>query len=199
MTNNRFAGRLIRTAATFVAAVFLICTLGFFTAPAKTVNADVGQPDIPVPALSDVHCASYCVYDKTTGYIVISMNPDERIYPASMTKIMTCLLSLELLDTSAKIEVTASALAGLGADSSLMGVLEGEKLVGIITDGDLRRHMGPFILESTAADLMTHDPICIEPDALSAKAEGIMEQRKITCLFVVDNGYPIGVLTVHDL
>ena len=128
MTNNRFAGRLIRTAATLVAAVFLICTLGFFSMPAKTVNADVGQPDIPVPALSDVHCASYCVYDKTTGYIVISMNPDERIYPASMTKIMTCLLSLELLDTSAKIEVTATALAGLGADSSLMGVLEGEKV-----------------------------------------------------------------------
>ena len=37
---------------------------------------------------------------------VLSMNPDEKIYPASMTKIMTCLLSLEILDTSSKIEVS---------------------------------------------------------------------------------------------
>lgn len=119
---------LIKTAAAFVAAVFVICYLALFGIPATKVNADVGQPDIPVPALSDVHCASYCVYDKTTGYIVISMNPDDRIYPASMTKIMTCLLSLELLDTSTKLEVSPSALAGLDADSSLMGVLEGEKV-----------------------------------------------------------------------
>ena len=126
MNKNGFAGSMIRSAATFLAALFLVCSLGFFAMPANAVSADVGQPDIPVPALSDVHCASYCVYDKTTGYIVISMNQDDRIYPASMTKIMTCLLSLELLDTSAKLEVSASAMAGLDADSSLMGILEGE-------------------------------------------------------------------------
>ena len=117
----------MKTAAALLAAVFL-CLTALIAVPGKSVNADVGQPDIPVPALGDVHCASYCVYDKTTGYIVISMNQDERIYPASMTKIMTCLLSLELLDTSSKITVSASALAGLGSDSSLMGVLEGEKV-----------------------------------------------------------------------
>lgn len=122
------AEKVIRTVAAFTAAIFLICSAALFFGPAETVNADVGQPDIPVPALSDVHCASYCVYDKTTGYIVISMNQDDRIYPASMTKIMTCMLSLEYLDTSAKLEVSASALDGLGADSSLMGVLEGEKV-----------------------------------------------------------------------
>ena len=128
MTNSRSAGWIIRTAATFLAAAFLVFAVAFFALPAKTVSADVGQPDIPVPALSDVHCASYCVYDKTTGYIVISMNQDDRIYPASMTKIMTCLLSLELLDTSEKLTVSASALAGLDADSSLMGVLENENV-----------------------------------------------------------------------
>jgi len=128
MNNSRFAGISVKSAAIFLAALFLVCALGFFAMPAKTVSADVGQPEIPVPALSDVHCASYCVYDKTTGYIVISMNQDDRIYPASMTKIMTCLLSIELLDTSAKLTVSASALAGLDADSSLMGVLENENV-----------------------------------------------------------------------
>ena len=58
-------------------------------------------------------------------------------------------------------------------------VVENGKVVGAITDGDLRRHMGPNILEATAADLMTRNPICIEPEALSAKAEGIMEKKKI--------------------
>ena len=127
---NIFKGSktLIRTAAAFIAAVFVICYFSLFAIPATKVNADVGQPDIPVPALSDVHCASYCVYDKTTGYIVISMNPDDRIYPASMTKIMTCMLSLEYLNTSSKLEVSKSALEGLDADSSLMGILEGEKV-----------------------------------------------------------------------
>ena len=102
------AGAVIKTAATFFATVVLVCSLALFAVPATPVAAKVGQPDIPVPALSDVHCASYCVYDKTTGYIVISMNPEDRIYPASMTKIMTCLLSLELLDTSEKITVSAN-------------------------------------------------------------------------------------------
>ena len=81
-----------------------------------------------------------------------------------------------------------------------VGVLEEGKLVGIITDGDLRRHMGSNILEATAADLMTRNPICIEPEALSAKAEGIMEQRKIMCMFVVDEERtPVCILSRHDL
>ena len=128
MNISKVIRSLSRTAAAFTAAVILVCSAAFFALPANKVNADVGQPDIAVPALSDVHCASYCVYDKTTGYIVLSMNPEDRIYPASMTKIMTCMLSLEYLDTSAKLTVSASALAGLGSDSSLMGVLEGEKV-----------------------------------------------------------------------
>ena len=128
MRTRKALDKYIRTAAAFIAAVFTVCSLALFLIPAEPVSADVGQPDVPIPALSEVHCASYCVYDKTTGYIVISMNPDDRIYPASMTKIMTCLLSLELLDTSAKLTVSETALKDLDADSSLMGVLEGEKV-----------------------------------------------------------------------
>ena len=128
MNINRAAGSFLRKTAAFTVSLFLVCSAALFFCPGRDLSADVGQPDIPVPALSDVHCASYCVYDKTTGYIVISMNPDDRIYPASMTKIMTCMLSLEYLDTSAKLEVSKSALAGLDADSSLMGILEGEKV-----------------------------------------------------------------------
>ena len=128
MRNNRTPGSFFKSAAIFIAAAFLVSAIALFALPARTVNAEVGQPEIPVPALADVHCASYCVYDKTTGLIVLSLNAEDKIYPASMTKIMTCLLSLEYLDTSAKLTVSKSALAGLGNDSSLMGVLEGEKV-----------------------------------------------------------------------
>ena len=80
-----------------------------------------------------------------------------------------------------------------------VGVLDGKKLVGIITDGDLRRHMNPGILECNAASLMTPNPIRITPDALSAKAQGLMENRKITSLFVMEGEEIRGIITMHDL
>src|SRR5262249_37483932 len=75
-------------------------------------------------------------------------------------------------------------------------------LVGIITDGDLRRHMiaKPNILEMRAGDLMTKRPIVIDPSTLAAQALLIMEQRKITSLVVTDQDLKVlGVLHLHDL
>ncbi|MBO9395187.1 KpsF/GutQ family sugar-phosphate isomerase [Shimia sp. R9_2] len=74
------------------------------------------------------------------------------------------------------------------------------KLLGIITDGDLRRHMDG-LLERTATEVMTAAPQTIAPGALAEEAVGIMNQRKITCLFVVDpegDGAPAGLLHIHD-
>lgn len=73
-------------------------------------------------------------------------------------------------------------------------------LAGIITDGDLRRHMDG-LLAHNAAYVMTHAPLTIAPGALAEEAVGIMNARKITCLFVVDpasDGVPIGLLHIHD-
>ena len=91
-------------------------------------------------------------------------------------------------------------------------VVEGERLVGIISDGDLRRLLerysrgegatknGASVLELTAADCMTRSPKTIAPGEFAAKALGVMEQRKITSLAVVDdNGKLRGVLHLHDL
>ena len=73
-------------------------------------------------------------------------------------------------------------------------------LTGIITDGDLRRNMGPALLESRAADVATPSPRTIAPDALAQEALKLMNERKITCLFVTRRGdlRPIGILHVHD-
>ena len=75
-------------------------------------------------------------------------------------------------------------------------------LAGIITDGDLRRHMnaGHNILERTAADVMTAGPVTIGRNMLAAEALHILEQRKITSIVVVgDAGHVEGVVHLHDL
>jgi arabinose-5-phosphate isomerase len=73
------------------------------------------------------------------------------------------------------------------------------RLTGIITDGDLRRHMDG-LLESRAADVATRNPHTIAPGALAQEALRLMNQRKITCLFVTlpRDGRPLGVLRMHD-
>ena len=75
-------------------------------------------------------------------------------------------------------------------------------LLGIITDGDLRRHIerGAPILQMTAADVMTKDPVAIPPEMLAAEALNIMERRKITSLVVVADEHRVaGVVHLHHL
>lgn len=73
-------------------------------------------------------------------------------------------------------------------------------LTGIITDGDLRRHMGPALLDQRAGDVATPSPRTIAPAALAQEALKLMNERKITCLFVTAAGErrPLGILHVHD-
>jgi arabinose-5-phosphate isomerase len=75
-------------------------------------------------------------------------------------------------------------------------------LVGIITDGDLRRHMsnGTNILSRRAADVMTRRPVTVAPDTLATEALHVLEQRKITSIVVVDAANIVqGVVHLHDL
>lgn len=74
------------------------------------------------------------------------------------------------------------------------------KLAGIVTDGDLRRHMDG-LLSLTAEQVMTPDPRTIGPDFLAEVAVAQMNERKITCLFVVEpkgSKQAIGILHIHD-
>ena len=77
-------------------------------------------------------------------------------------------------------------------------------LIGVITDGDLRRGLeskGEDFFRLKAKDLMTRNPKTIASDSLAAEAVDVMEQRPITSLFVLANGSkrPIGVIHLHDL
>ena len=72
-------------------------------------------------------------------------------------------------------------------------------LAGIVTDGDLRRHMRPDLLALSASDAMTRGPKTVGPNLLAAEALRIMNTKAITSLFVVgEDGRPVGALHVHD-
>jgi len=73
-------------------------------------------------------------------------------------------------------------------------------LTGVITDGDLRRHMHPSMLEMSASEVMTTAPKTIRSQALAAEALHMMNTAKnpFTSLFVVDDGRPIGIVHIHD-
>ena len=81
-------------------------------------------------------------------------------------------------------------------------VVDANRLAGIITDGDLRRRMSqtPSILDLTAEEVMTRNPVTIAGSLLAAEALNLMEQRKITSLIVTDADRNVeGVLHLHDL
>ena len=81
-----------------------------------------------------------------------------------------------------------------------LGVLDGDGLLkGIITDGDLRRHMGDGLLARRTGDIMTPGPKTVTPDLLASAALEIINSSAITTLFVVEDGRPVGIIHIHDL
>jgi len=80
----------------------------------------------------------------------------------------------------------------------VVGVTDaGGSLVGIITDGDLRRHMEQG-LDHPASVFMSASPKTVAPDSLIDDALTLFDEHRITTLFVVDDGKPVGVLHIHD-
>ncbi|KQY48980.1 KpsF/GutQ family sugar-phosphate isomerase [Rhizobium sp. Root483D2] len=77
---------------------------------------------------------------------------------------------------------------------------EAGKLAGVITDGDLRRHMSHDLLVETVDTVMSHNPRVIKGSILASAAMEIMQAQKVTVLFLVDDdGAPSGILHIHDL
>jgi arabinose-5-phosphate isomerase len=80
------------------------------------------------------------------------------------------------------------------------GVLDADgNLAGMITDGDLRRHMGAHLVTARAQDIMTRNPNTLTPGMLASAALEAINARKRTQMFVVDKGKPVGIVHVHDL
>src|SRR5271170_5835017 len=73
------------------------------------------------------------------------------------------------------------------------------KLAGIVTDGDLRRHMRADLLQARVDDVMTASPIIVRPDQLASEALQLLNSTKKTALIVVESGRPVGIVHFHDL
>ncbi|HCU58548.1 MAG TPA: KpsF/GutQ family sugar-phosphate isomerase [Alphaproteobacteria bacterium] len=82
-----------------------------------------------------------------------------------------------------------------------VGVVDNQgKLIGIITDGDLRRWMSPNLIEEKVSKVMTKNPKTIRPDVLASEAVYVMNNtgRGITNLFVLEDEKPVGLIHIHD-
>jgi arabinose-5-phosphate isomerase len=107
----------------------------------------------------------------------------------------------EHLPLALQDEAMSAALVTMTQKSfGCLGILDAKgKLVGVITDGDLRRHMGDDLLSARVADIMTRRPKTVAPDMLASAALEVLNASRITALFVVDRGKPVGIVHVHDL
>ena len=106
--------------------------------------------------------------------------------------------ALPLIDGVVKMDEAIVVMTEKGF--GCLGIIDDKgALAGIITDGDLRRHMTDDLLTKTASDIMTAEPQTIGGDKLTAEALSLMQEAKIQCVFVCENGLPIGLVRVLDL
>ena len=94
----------------------------------------------------------------------------------------------------ALIEITSKGLGCVGIISEISG-----DLVGIITDGDLRRHMDKKFLEKKIENVMTKNPKTLSGNELIADALSLMNKESITNFFITEKMKPVGVLHVHNI
>ena len=102
------------------------------------------------------------------------------------------LVPAETLMAETLIEMTRKSFGCVGLTD------DDGRLIGVITDGDLRRNMDGELVRRAAREVMTPNPRTIESELLAAEALGLMNERAITSLFVVANDRPVGIVHIHD-
>ena len=101
--------------------------------------------------------------------------------------------------TQASARMDAVVIAMSEGREGCVAVLEGGRMVGMITDGDLRRAMAPDLLLRSAADVMTADPFTVRPDQRMGEVVQAMADRRIGTAFVVEDGKPVAVINTKTL
>ena len=94
---------------------------------------------------------------------------------------------------NAVLEMTRTRFGCVGV------VNESRLLVGVFTDGDLRRHFCAANIDQPVDELMTSDPNEISPEALVSEVTHLFSQKRIPSVFVTEKGCPVGIIHVHDL
>lgn len=103
------------------------------------------------------------------------------------------LIGEDVIMSEAIVEMTRKGFGCLGV------INKKGHLIGIITDGDLRRHMSSNLLEMTTGAIMTHSPMTAPPAILAAEALKIMNSASIQCVFICKSKKPVGLVRILDL
>lgn len=96
-------------------------------------------------------------------------------------------------------DMAAALIEITGKRFGCCGIVDAEgRLVGIVTDGDLRRHMNPDLLRQPVEQIMTRTPLVMSPSDLASSALGMMNRGQVTAIFAVSELIPVGILHIHD-
>lgn len=114
----------------------------------------------------------------------------------SVREIMHSGTDMPLVSPSTVMSDVLCLMTGTGF--GVAGVAVNGKLAGIITDGDLRRHMGRTLMDMKARQVMHPHPVTVEEETLAVAALRLMQENRITSLFVTRESAPVGILNVHD-
>lgn len=105
--------------------------------------------------------------------------------------------ALPLVDTDTAMSDALITMTSKGF--GIAAVIDHGKLIGVISDGDLRRNMGQ-LMEMSAGQMASRNPVTVTPDVFAAQALAILNERKIGALMVVDGqDHPVGILHIHDI
>jgi arabinose-5-phosphate isomerase len=106
--------------------------------------------------------------------------------------------AIPLVGTGTPMKEAVEEMSRKGA--GCVGIIDAQgRLAGIITEGDLRRHIGSNLLALTVEAVMTPSPKTVRPDQLASEALEIINTSKITVLMAIEDGRPVGIVHFHDL
>ena len=112
--------------------------------------------------------------------------------------VMKINLDIPLIVESKKMSYAILEMTSKG--EGCVGVVSKKnELIGIITDGDIRRNMNPKLLDKNVKEIMTRKPKTLSPDTLISKALKIMNEESITNIFITKQKKPIGIIHMHDI
>ena len=112
--------------------------------------------------------------------------------------VMKMNLNIPLIVESKKMSYAILEMTSKG--EGCVGVVSKKnELIGIITDGDIRRNMNPELLDKNVKEIMTKKPKTLSPNTLISKALKIMNEESITNIFITKQKKPIGIIHMHDI
>ncbi len=112
--------------------------------------------------------------------------------------VMKINLDIPLIVESKKMSYAILEMTSKG--EGCVGVVSKKnELIGIITDGDIRRNMNPKLLDKNVKEIMTRKPKTLSPNTLISKALKIMNEESITNIFITKQKKPIGIIHMHDI